>query len=42
MSSTMRLVEIADLLGVIKRRAYQLADEGRLPGPIGRDGRGRL
>ncbi len=38
----MRLVEIAALLGVSKQRAHQLADEGRLPAPIGRDGRGRL
>ncbi len=30
MASTMRLVEIAALLGVSKQRAHQLADEGRV------------
>jgi hypothetical protein len=39
---TLRLVEIAELLGVSKQRAHQLADEPGFPAPIERDGRGRL
>jgi predicted DNA-binding transcriptional regulator AlpA len=37
-----RLVEIAELLGVSKQRAHQLADEPGFPAPVERDGRGRL
>lgn len=39
---TVRLVEIAELLGVSKQRAHQIADEPGFPAPIERDGRGRL
>jgi hypothetical protein len=42
MASTIRLVDIARLLGVSKQRAHQLASEGRLPAPLGRDARGRV
>jgi excisionase family DNA binding protein len=42
MGSTIRLVDIARLLGVSKQRVHQLASEGRLPAPVGRDSRGRL
>jgi predicted DNA-binding transcriptional regulator AlpA len=41
-SSSVRLVEIAELLGVSKQRAHQLADEPGFPAPVERDGRGRL
>ena len=37
---TVRLVEIAELLGVSKQRAHQLVDEPGFPAPVGRDGRG--
>ena len=40
--SPIRLVEIADRLGVTKQRAHQLADGPGFPAPVGRDGRGRL
>jgi predicted DNA-binding transcriptional regulator AlpA len=39
---TLRLIEIAELLGVSKQRAHQLADESGFPTPVERDGRGRL
>jgi predicted DNA-binding transcriptional regulator AlpA len=42
MASTIRLVDIARLLGVSKQRVHQLASEGLLPAPVGRDSRGRL
>jgi len=38
----MRLVEIAELLGPIKQRAHQIAEEPGFPTPVERDGRGRL
>jgi predicted DNA-binding transcriptional regulator AlpA len=37
-----RLVEIAELLGVSKQRAHQLADEDGFPAPVGREGQSRL
>ena len=37
-----RLVEIAERLGVSKQRTHQLADEPGFPAPVERDGRGRL
>ena len=37
---TICLVEMAELLGVSKQRAHQLADERGFPAPISRDGRG--
>jgi predicted DNA-binding transcriptional regulator AlpA len=41
-SRTLRLVEIADLLGVSKQRAHQIAEEPGFPTPVQHDGRGRL
>lgn len=42
MSATIRLVEIAEILGVSKQRVQQLvADEGS-PSPVDQDARGRL
>jgi hypothetical protein len=38
----MRLVDIAELLGVTKQRAHQIAEEKGFPAPLERDGRGRL
>lgn len=38
----LRIVEIAEILGVSKQRTHQLADEERFPDPVERDGRGRL
>ena len=38
----LRLVEIAELLGVSKQRAHQIADEPGFPNPVAEDGRGRL
>lgn len=37
-----RLVEIADLLGVTKQRAHQIAQEEGFPAPVGREGQSRL
>jgi predicted DNA-binding transcriptional regulator AlpA len=37
-----RLIEIAEILGVSKQRAHQLAGERGFPKPVDRDGRGRL
>jgi predicted DNA-binding transcriptional regulator AlpA len=39
---TVRIVEIADLLGVTKQRVHQIADEEGFPPPVGEDGRRRL
>jgi predicted DNA-binding transcriptional regulator AlpA len=39
---TIRLVEIAELLGVSKQRVHQIADEEGFPPPVAEDGRGRL
>jgi predicted DNA-binding transcriptional regulator AlpA len=40
--TTMRLVEIAEVLGVSKQRAHQIANERAFPAPVAEDGRGRL
>jgi hypothetical protein len=40
--ATVRVVEIAELLGVSKQRAHQLAGEDRFPSPVAEDARGRL
>ena len=40
-SKTVRIVEIAELLGVSKQRAHQIADESGFPAPVAEDGRGR-
>ena len=37
-----RVVEIAELLGVTKQRAHQLADEPDFPAPVEREGPSRL
>jgi hypothetical protein len=39
---TVRLIEIAELLGVTKQRAHQLAEKKGFPAPLAEDGRGRL
>jgi hypothetical protein len=41
-SSSVRLVEITELLGVSKQRAHQIADEDGFPGPVTEDRQGRL
>jgi predicted DNA-binding transcriptional regulator AlpA len=33
-SNTVRIIEIAELLGVSKQRAHQIADEPSFPKPI--------
>jgi predicted DNA-binding transcriptional regulator AlpA len=38
---TVRLVEIAELLGVSKQRAHQIAEEKGFPVPLAEDDRGR-
>jgi predicted DNA-binding transcriptional regulator AlpA len=40
--STLRLVEVAVLLGGLEQRAHQLADALDFPDPVESDGRGRL
>jgi hypothetical protein len=37
-----QLVDIAELFGVSKQRAHQLAGKDGFPAPVGEDGRGRL
>jgi predicted DNA-binding transcriptional regulator AlpA len=39
---TVRLIEIAELLGITKQRAHQLAEKKGFPAPLAEDGRGRL
>ena len=41
-SKTVRLVEIAELLGVTKQRAHQIAPEKGSPAPLAEDARGRV
>jgi predicted DNA-binding transcriptional regulator AlpA len=41
-SRGVRLVEIAEILGVSKQRAHQIADEDGFPAPMAEDVRGRL
>jgi hypothetical protein len=41
-SKTVRTIEIAELLGVVKQRAHQIADEPGFPTPLTEDVRGRL
>jgi predicted DNA-binding transcriptional regulator AlpA len=40
--TSIRLVEIAELLGVTKQRAHQLADEPDFPAPLAQDASGRV
>jgi predicted DNA-binding transcriptional regulator AlpA len=37
-----RLVEVAELLGVSKQRAHQIADDPGFPSPLAEDARGRV
>jgi hypothetical protein len=39
---TVRVLEIADLLGVSHRRASKIADQAGLPALVGREGQSRL
>jgi len=41
-SKTVRIIEIAELLGVSKQRAHQIADESGFPPSLAEDARGRL
>jgi predicted DNA-binding transcriptional regulator AlpA len=41
-AATIRLIEIAELLGVSKQRAHQIAEEKGFPAPVAEDARGRL
>jgi hypothetical protein len=41
-SSSLRLVEIAELLGVSHQRASKIVEERGFPRPIGRQGQSRL
>jgi predicted DNA-binding transcriptional regulator AlpA len=41
-SNGVRVIEIAELLGVSKQRAHQIADEPGFPTPVGREGQSRL
>ena len=41
-SKTVRIIEIAELLGVSKQRAHQIADEPSFPAPVGREGQSRV
>jgi len=41
MSRLIRLVEVAELLGVTKQRAHQIAAESGFPPPVAKDTRGR-
>jgi predicted DNA-binding transcriptional regulator AlpA len=42
MSQPIRLIEIAELLGVTKQRAHQIAEERGFPAPLAEDARGRV
>jgi predicted DNA-binding transcriptional regulator AlpA len=41
-SPGIRLVEIAELLGVTKQRAHQIAEQKGFPAPLAEDARGRV
>jgi hypothetical protein len=41
-SSTVRVMEIAELLGLTHQRASKIADEPGFPAPVGREGQSRL
>jgi predicted DNA-binding transcriptional regulator AlpA len=41
-SPSVRIVEIAELLGVTKQRAHQIAEEKGFPSPVAEDARGRV
>jgi predicted DNA-binding transcriptional regulator AlpA len=40
--ATVRIIEIAEILGVSKQRAHQIADDDGFPAPVSEDVRGRL
>jgi predicted DNA-binding transcriptional regulator AlpA len=40
--TTLRLVEFAELLGVSKQRAHQIAEEKGFPAPLAEDAGGRV
>jgi predicted DNA-binding transcriptional regulator AlpA len=40
--STIRLIKVAEFLGVSKQRAHQIVDEDGFPAPAGREGQSRL
>jgi predicted DNA-binding transcriptional regulator AlpA len=40
--TSIRLVEIAELLGVTKQRAHQIAEEKGFPAPLAEDARSRV
>jgi hypothetical protein len=41
-AATVRLIGIAELLGVTKQRAHQIAMERGFPAPLAEDARGRV
>jgi predicted DNA-binding transcriptional regulator AlpA len=41
-AKTVRIVEIAELLGVSHQRASKIADKSEFPAPVGREGQSRL
>lgn len=41
-SKTLRIIEIAELLGVTHQRASKIADQAGFPAPVGREGQSRL
>ena len=41
-SRRLRLIEIAERLGVTKQCAHQIADEPSFPAPVGREGQSRV
>jgi predicted DNA-binding transcriptional regulator AlpA len=41
-AATVRLIEVAELLGVTKQRAHQIADERGFPALLAEDARGRV
>ena len=42
MSPEIRLVDVAEILGVSHQRASKIAGEPSFPAPVGRDGQSRL
>ena len=41
-SKTLRIIEVADILGVTLLRASRIADQPDFPAPVGREGQSRL
>jgi len=42
LKATVRIIEIAELPGVVSKRAYQIADEPSFPASVGREGQSRV